>query len=245
MNINFTDLDLQVLTNLSDINNNLKFSKGNLQSTICSNRSILGRYQLENNNQILEEFYIYDLPEFLNFLDLFDKPKIELIKNENNYNKIIVSDNQKTSEYYCSDPNVCVVPDFNNNKLKKTIDIPKDNLFIEFELNKEQIKSFIKSSKKLNLPDIVFENKDGKIICKTTDLTNKSSNNISFQIDKNTNQNFNCVFKFCNLNKIMISNYRVRISDKKISEFKCKDIPLTYTIALEPNSEFDSDMEIK
>ena len=243
MNINFTDLDLQVLTNLSDINNNLRFSKGNLQSTLCSSKGMLVRYQLENNNQIPEEFYIYDLPEFLNFLDLFDKPKIELIKNENNYNKIIVSDNQKTSEYYCSDPNVCVVPDLN--KWKKTIDIPKDNLFIEFELNKEQIKSFIKSSKKLNLPDIVFENKDGKIICKTTDLTNRSSNNISFQIDKNTNQNFSCVFRFGNLKKIMISNYRVRISDKKISEFKCKDIPLTYTIAIENNSEFDSDKELK
>src|SRR6056300_336771 len=100
MNINFTDLDLQVLTNLSDINNNLKFSKGNLQSTIASRKSIFAQYQLENNNQIPEEFYIYDLPEFLNFLDLFDKPKIELIKNENNYYKIIVSDHQKTSEYY-------------------------------------------------------------------------------------------------------------------------------------------------
>ena len=43
----------------------------------------------------------------------------------------------------------------------------------------------------------------------------------------------------------MISNYRVRISDKKISEFKCKDIPLTYTIAIENNSEFDSDKELK
>lgn len=238
MNINFTDLDLQVLTNLSDINNNLKFSKGNLQSTISSMNNIVAQYQLENNYQIPEEFYIYDLPEFLNFLDLFDKPKIKLIKNE----KIIVSDHQKTSEYYCSDPKVCVVP-----KQDKLIKMKNffNNPFIEFELDKEQIKSFIKSSKKLNLPNIIFENKDGKIICKTTDIENKVSNNISFQIDKNTNQNFSCIFGFENLNKIMISNYKVRISPKKVSEFISKDIPLTYFIALEPQSEFDSDMEIK
>ena len=242
MNINFTDLDLQVLTNLSVINNNFRFSKGNLQSTIASMKSIFAKYQLENNFQIPEEFYIYDLPEFLNFLDLFDKPKIELIKNENNYYKIIVSDHQKTSEYYCSDPSVCVVP-----KQSYSIELKNDfnNPFIEFELDKEQIKSFIKSSKKLNLPDIIFENKNGKVNCKTTDIENKVSNNISFQVDKNTNQNFSCVFNFTLLSKIMISNYRVRISDKKISEFKCKDIPLTYFIALEPQSEFDSDMEIK
>lgn len=242
MNINFTDLDLQVLTNLSVINNNFRFSKGNLQSTIASMKSIFAKYQLENNFQIPEEFYIYDLPEFLNFLDLFDKPKIELIKNENNYYKIIVSDHQKTSEYYCSDPSVCVVP-----RKGYSIELKNDfnNPFIEFELNKEQIKSFIKSSKKLNLPDIIFENKDGKIICKNTDIGNKASNNISFQIDKNTNQNFSCVFGFENLNKIMISNYKVRISSKKIGEFISKDIPLTYFLALEPQSEFDSDMEIK
>ncbi|MDC0558715.1 hypothetical protein OAO20_04545 [Candidatus Pelagibacter ubique] len=242
MNINFTDLDLQVLTNLSVINNNFRFSKGNLQSTITSMRSIAAEYQLENNYQIPEEFYTYDLPEFLNFLDLFDKPKIELTKDENDYGKIKVTDNQKTSEYYCSNPSVCVFP--NQDKLIK-IKNHFNNPFIEFELDKEQIKSFIKSSKKLDLPNIIFENKNGKVNCKTTDIENKVSNNISFQIDKNTNQNFSCVFNFTLLSKIMISNYRVRISDKKISEFKCKDIPLTYFIALEPQSEFDSDMEIK
>ena len=242
MNINFTDLDLQVLTNLSVINNNFRFSKGNIHSTIASMKSIAAEYQLENNYQIPEEFYTYDLPEFLNFLDLFDKPKIELTKDENDYGKIKVTDNQKTSEYFCSDPIVCVVP-----KQDKLIKMKNhfNNSFIEFELDKEQIKSFIKSSKKLNLPNIIFENKNGKVNCKTTDIRNKVSNNISFQIDKNTNQNFSFIFRIETLNKIMISNYKVRISPKKISEFISKDIPLTYFIALEPQSEFDSDMEIK
>lgn len=233
MNINFTDLDLQVLTNFSNINGNIVFEKGNIQRTINPSKSILARYELENNSQIPEEFYIYDLPEFLNFLDLFDNPTIKLLKNEN---KIIVSDDKKTSEYYCANPNNCLV-------VKTDITLP--DTFIEFELNKEQIKSFKESSKRLNLQHIVFENKNGKVICKTIDEKNKSSNNVSFEIEKNTNQNFQCIFKRDNLNKILISNYRVRISSKKIVEFKCKDIPLTYWIALEPNSNFDSDKEIK
>ena len=234
MNINFTDLDLQVLTNFSNINGNIVFKKGNIQWTIKdSPTSIIARYELENNSQIPEEFYIYDLSEFLSFLDLFDNPTIKLLKDEN---KIIVSDDKKTSEYYCADPKVCIV-------FRKDV-ILKDT-FIEFELNKKQIKSINESSKKLNLPHIVFENKNGKVICLTTDKKNKSSNNVSFEIEKNTNQNFSCTMKVEHINKILISNYRVRISSQKIAEFVCKEIPLTYKIALEPDSEFNSDKELK
>ena len=62
---------------------------------------------LENKNEIPEDFCLYDLPEFLNFQDMFDKPKIKLLKTEN---KIKLSDDEQTSEYYCSDPNIVVVP---------------------------------------------------------------------------------------------------------------------------------------
>ena len=233
MNINFTDLDLQVLTNFSNINGNIVFKKSNIQMTISNMKNVFARYKLENNSQIPEEFYIYDLTEFLNFLDLFNNPTIKLLKNEN---KIIVSDDKKTSEYYCANPNNCLV-------VKGDITLP--DTFIEFELNKKQIKSINESSKKLNLPHIVFENKNGKVICLTTDKKNKSSNNVSFEIEKNTNQNFNCNFHIVNINKILISNYRVRISSQKIAEFVCKEIPLTYKIALEPDSEFNSDKELK
>lgn len=234
MNINFTDLDLQVLTNFSNINGNIVFKKGNIQGTIGNpNQGILARYELENNSQIPEEFYIYDLPEFLTVLDLFDNPTIKLLKDEN---KIIVSDDKKTSEYYCANPNVCIV-------YKK--DFTLKDTFIEFELNKEQIKSFNESSKRLSLPHIFFKNKNGKVICLTTNKKNKSSNNVSFEIEKNTNQNFSCNFSIEKINKILISNYRVRISSQKIAEFVCKEIPLTYMIALEPDSEFDSDKELK
>ncbi len=235
MNINFTDLDLQALTNFSNINQNIEFKKGNRQRTISNQHSMVAEYQLENKNEIPEGFCLYDLPEFLNFQDMFDKPKIKLLKTEN---KIILSDDEQTSEYYCCDRNVCVVLN-----PKKEMKLP--DIFIEFELTKKQIKSFKKSSKRLKLPDIVFENKSGKVICKNTHIKNKMSNNISFEIDKNTNQNFRFHFKMMNLDKILISNYRVRVSSKKICELVSKDIPLTYWIALEPESKFDSDKENK
>jgi hypothetical protein len=228
MNINFTDLDLQVLTNFSNINQTIGFKKGNRQRTISTQKNIIAEYQLENKNEIPEDFYFYDLPEFLNFQDMFDKPKIKLLKTED---KILLSDDEQTSEYYCSDADACVLP-------KKEIKLP--DTFIEFELTKNQIKSFKKSSKKLKLPDVVFENKSGKVICKTTDVKNKMSNNVSFVIDKNTNQNFRFHFKVMNLDKILISNYRVRVSSKNICELVSKEIPLTYWIALEENSYFVS-----
>lgn len=233
MNINFTDLDLQVLTNFSNINQNIGFKKGNKQQTISYQKNIVVEYQLENKNEIPEDFCLYDLPEFLNFQDMFDKPKIKLLKTEN---KLTLSDDEQTSEYCCCDPNVVVVP-------KKEIKFP--DTFIEFELTKKQIKSFKKSSKRLKLPDIVFENKSGKVICKTTEIKNTMSNNVSFVIDKNTNQNFKLYFKVMNLDKILISNYRVRVSSKNICELVSKEIPLTYYITLEPDSEFDSDKEKK
>ena len=73
-----------------------------------------------------------------------------------------------------------------------------------------------------------------------THIKNKMSNNVSFVIDKNTNQNFRFHFKVMNLDKILISNYRVRVSSKNICELVSKEIPLTYWIALEENSYFVS-----
>ena len=50
MNINFTDLDLQVLTNFSNINQTIGFKKGNRQRTISTQKNIIAEYQLENKN---------------------------------------------------------------------------------------------------------------------------------------------------------------------------------------------------
>ena len=66
----FTDQDLQVLTNFSEINQNFIFKKGKTAMTISTMKNILAHYEMET--EVPKEFGIYDLRDFLNVYDLFD-----------------------------------------------------------------------------------------------------------------------------------------------------------------------------
>ena len=63
-----------VLKNFADINQNILVKQGNTLTTISTMKNILA--EAEISDSIPQEFAIYDLPEFLRSIDLFQKPSL-------------------------------------------------------------------------------------------------------------------------------------------------------------------------
>ena len=225
----FTDQDLQVLTNFNEISSHILFQKGKIQRTINTMKNMLCEYQMEN--EITEKFALYDLGEFLNIHDLFDKPNIKL-QND----KLILKDKRFTSEYYTSDENVIISPQ------KK----PDEKLEYDYHflLRKNDIEDFnlIRKRTKKSLPDLIIQNKLGNFNFQLTDKASKISTNVSFNIDEDnkTNHQLKFYIKCDHFDKILTDDYFVEVSSKKVMKLTNRNKNLRYWIALEPDSEFDS-----
>ena len=231
----FTDRDLQILTNFSEISQHIEFRKGRRQATIETNRSLLAEYDFDT--EIKDEFCIYDLPEFLNLIDLFKNPKITL-----NENKLLLKENKLKIGYSTADTNIILKPNYTLiDKNRKKFN-EKDN-DIEFDLTADDIREIYRLNRKIKLPDIAIENDEGNIALKLFAKNQyASSTTLTHILNQKTNQSFKLNFRFYRF-KFLISDYKVEIqkfSKSGIVRLSSKEIPLTYEFALEEDSIFDS-----
>ena len=231
----FTDRDLQILTNFSEICPHIEFRKGRRQATTETNRSLVAFYDFDT--EIKNEFCIYDLPEFLNLIDLFENPKITL-----NENKLLLKEDKLKIVYPTSETNTIIKPNYPI--VDKTIKNfnEKDN-DIEFDLTADDIREIYRLNRKIKLPDIAIENDEGNIALKLFAKNQyASSTTLTHILNQKTNQSFKLNFRFHRF-KFLISDYKVEIqkfSKSGIVRLSSKEIPLTYEFALEEDSIFDS-----
>src|SRR6056300_1314229 len=204
--MNISTDTISVLKNFSDINQNILVKPGNKIQTISTMKNILA--EAEITEKFDSEFAIYDLPEFLRAVELFEKPAL---KFNGGSNVTIADDNSKQAiKYFFADKSVIVAP-------TKAINMPDQ--YVSFTLKKDHFAKVQRAITTLNLPDVAVTG-DGKSI-KLTE----------------TDKKFNAYFKAENL-KIIGDDYNVEISQQKISHFVNRNKPVQYWIALEPDSEF-------
>ena len=73
--MNISTDTLSVLKNFSDINQNILVKPSNTIQTISTMKNILA--EAEVSEKFDSEFAIYDLPEFLRAVELFEKPALK------------------------------------------------------------------------------------------------------------------------------------------------------------------------
>ena len=74
----------------------------------------------------------------------------------------------------------------------------------------------------------------------TFNTQDDSAHRGKLEIAKGDGNKYRMIFKTENLMKVMKGNYDVSISSKGVSEFKNKDILLTYWISTETGSKFEA-----
>lgn len=221
--MNISGDTVNVLKNFSNINQNILVKPGNTIQTISTAKNILA--EAEITEKFESEFAIYDLPEFLRSVELFDKSEL----NFNGSQNLTIKDtNSKQSiKYFFADKSVIVAP-------TKSITMPDKH--VSFTFKKEQMNKLMKAATTLNLPDIAVKG-DGKTIAMVaTDKKNNTSNEYSIEVGE-TDKSFTAYFRTENF-KMIEDDYDVAVSVKNISHFINRNKPVKYWIALEPDSSF-------
>jgi hypothetical protein len=220
-----SDGTLQVLKNFSGINQNILFKNGTTLKTISEARNVLARANL--NEEFPKGFGIYDLNEFIGVLSLVDTPRL---KFDEEYVTVGDSTGRSKVKYFFSSEDTLTTP-------QKDITMPEPD--VKFVLDNDTLNKLKRAASTLGHNELSITGKDGVLSLSVVESQNYTSNSYSIDVEGEfkPDVSFNFILNIGNL-KILPGDYDVEISSKLITQFKNKDIDVTYWIALEKTSNF-------
>ena len=139
-----SDKTRTILKNFTEINQSLSFKEGKKLRTISPMQNVLAEAEIEE--EIPSNFAIYDLPQFLNAIDLYTDPDLD-VSSETTYASIKEGTHYR-SKYFFSDPDVIIAPP------DKQMKLPSEE--VNFSIEHNQLKNLLKSA------DILFTTVDGR-----------------------------------------------------------------------------------
>ena len=219
-----SDFTIQVLKNMSSVNQNIVIKEGKLIETLAEARNIFVQCDIEEEFQ--QEVGIYDLNEFLNVLGLVDKPHLKLNKE---FVTVVDSTGRSKVKYFFTDPENLTHP-------TKKPKMPSED--IRFTLDNDTLNRVKRAASALGHGELVVSGTQNSITLTVKSVENPTSNTFSIDVEGSSNTDkYNFVFNIPNL-KILPGDYEVTISSKLISQFSHKEKPLKYWIALEKTSTY-------
>ena len=214
---------VQVLKNLATINQSLLIKPGKQLKSMSVMKNILVTADIQEDFD--QQLAIYDLNQFLNCLSLI--PGAELSFDTNS---IHISDGKNSIEYRCSDPSVITAPP------EKELNLPSEDVCVT--LTEDQLENVKKAAAVLQIPDVSLIGDGNKIRLTVRDKKNSGSNSYSIEVGV-TDDVFQFNMKVENL-KLISGDYDVIISAKNLAYFTNHSRPVSYYIAMEPDSTFNS-----
>ncbi len=215
---------INLLENFSSINQSILVKRGSKLRTISVMKNILAEADVDENFE--RDFGIYDLPQFLNGVNLMKDPDLDL-KNET---YMIIREGKSTKvKFAFADPDVIITPP------EKPITLPSSD--VTFALDSAQLGKLLKASSVYQLPDLAAVGNGKEIKMVVSDRKNDNSNEFSLVVG-DTDSVFEFNFKIENI-KLIPGSYDVQISKKLLSKFTNSQYNLDYFIALEPDSVYD------
>ena len=224
MNINQNTQN--ILKNFSEINTNILIKPGKELNTISTMRNIFAKASIDETFDT--EFGIYDLNEFLAVVSGMNKPELSL---QDKHMTISAEGSKSKVKYFYSDPSVIVAP-------TKEVNMPEAE--VTFSLSESVLEQLKKMAAILKAPDLALVGeKGGDIVLKVCDKKNDTSNNFDIVVGEGATADYTFYFKVENL-KLLPGDYKVQVSSKGISYFQHKNLDVSYFIALEPESTYNS-----
>ena len=215
---------ISLLENFSSINQSILVKKGSKLRTISVMKNILAEADVDENFE--RDFGIYDLPQFLNGVNLMKDPDLDL-KNET---YMIIREGKSTKvKFAFADPEVIITPP------EKQMKLPSSD--VTFQLDSIQLGKLLKASSVYQLPDLSAVGNGEEVTLVVSDRKNDNSNEYTLVVGK-TEQVFEFNFKIENI-KLIPGSYDVQISKKNLAKFTNSSYNLDYFIALEPDSTYE------
>lgn len=209
-----------ILKNFSGINQSISVKEGNVLRTISVAENIFAVANVSEN--FPRDFSIYDLNEFLGGLSLMKDADIEF--EDQNY--LSIKSNRSSIKYFFSDSSLI------KQAPEKELKLPDED--IEFVLTQTDLNRLKKVAAVYQLPDLSVIGDGQEVNVVVRDKENDTSNTFSINVGETTDE-FVLNLKVENV-KLLEGDYNVVMSRRLISRFTNKNIPITYWIALEPDS---------
>jgi len=224
MDMKLSEKTISLLENFSSINQSILVKKGSKLRTISVMKNILAEADVDENFE--RDFGIYDLPQFLNGVNLMKDPDLDL-KNET---YMIIREGKSTKvKFAFADPEVIITPP------EKQMKLPSSD--VTFQLDSIQLGKLLKASSVYQLPDLSAVGNGEEVTLVVSDRKNDNSNEYTLVVGK-TEQVFEFNFKIENI-KLIPGSYDVQISKKNLAKFTNSNYNLDYFIALEPDSTYE------
>lgn len=214
---------ISILKNLSTINQSLVIKSGRSLRSMSAMKNIL--VEADITETFDRDVAIYDLNQFLNCLSLI--PGAELILEENS---VRITDGTNSIDYRYSDPSVITSPP------DKELKLPSEDVCVV--LTEDHLETVKKAAAVLQIPDVSLIGNGEEIRLTVRDKKNSGSNSYNIVVGE-TESVFQFNLKVENL-KLIPGDYDVIISAKNLAKFIHHGRPVTYFIAIEPDSSFES-----
>ena len=226
MTVSISNDTLSVLRNFSSINPNVVLKPGQEVKTISEAKNILAIADIAED--FPTEMGIYDLNEFLSVVNLVNDPQLNFGDNHVD----VVGGNSKV-KYFFSDTSILTTP-------QKDITMPDCEVTVSF--TDDILSQIRKAASALGHSEMSITATDEGVNIKVFDSKDSSANIYNIQLANDGGYKegqFEFVININNL-KLLDGDYEVNISSKLISEWKNTTKPVRYYIALEKNSNYNS-----
>ena len=214
---------VSLLKNFSTINQSLLIKAGKSLRTMSAMKNILA--EAEITEEFSRDVAIYDLNQFLNCLSLI--PGAEILLEESS---IVITDGDNSIEYRYSDPSVITAPP------DKELTLPSEDVCVV--LTEEHLETVKKAAAVLQIPDVSLVGDGNNIYLTVRDKKNSGSNSYKIVVGE-TASVFQFNLKVENL-KLQNGDYDVIVSSKNLAKFQSHSRPVTYFVALEPDSTYQA-----
>lgn len=211
---------LDVLKTFANINSNLLLVPGKKIETMSVAKNIFGDATIDE--EIPQEFGIYNTQEFLGALSLFKDP--ELVFEEKHVRIKEATGGGMSLKYMAASKDILVYP-------TKKVQEPKWD--VEFDLSGEDFNQVIKGAAVISAPDLQIVGTDQGLFVRVCDRKNSSSNDFVVQVnDQPQVEDFTFNLKVDNL-KLFPGSYKVAVNGKGLAKFQETNSKVITFIALE------------
>ena len=214
---------VSILKNLSTINQSILIKPGKELNSMSVMKNILVKATIQEDFE--KVVAIYDLNQFLNCLSLIPGAEIKLGSSS-----ITLTDGKTAIDYRYSDPSVIAAPP------DKELKLPSEDVCVT--LTEDQLESVKKAAAVLQIPDVSFIGDGSRIYLTVRDKKNSGSNSYKIDVGETVDV-FQFNMKVENL-KLIAGDYDVIISAKNLAFFSNHGRPVSYYVAMEPDSTFES-----
>lgn len=210
---------ISILKNFSAINGGIQFVEGNEIRVAAIDKSVMGIAVVEENFPV--DFALYELPQFLSVLSLFDEPELEF---EDDY--LIIKQGRQTVKYFYTDSDNVVAAPYD---LKLSGD-NDHSLFV----SGEQLDRLSKASSMMQLEDFAIVKVGDSIQLIVEDGDQDKKNDFTIDVDFDVDMDdFALQLKMKTLNFVKLDYEIAFANDNQFLIFSNEENNLTYYVAVQ------------